>query len=83
MTARATKDGRAAAAAGGRGERGEGGERGERMMALVLTAAVAALAVVRMLHAGGLWRDEAGAARLATLPTLQEIMQLEVAEGWH
>jgi hypothetical protein len=45
-------------------------------MALVLTAAVAALAVVRMLHAGGLWRDEAGAARLASLPTLQEIAGL-------
>jgi len=70
MTARGTSDGRAAAEAGGRGE------RGERAMALVLTAAVAALAVVRMLHAGGLWRDEAGAARLATLPTLQEIAGL-------
>jgi hypothetical protein len=45
-------------------------------MALVLTAVVAALSVVRMLHAGGLWRDEAGAARLAALPTLREIAGL-------
>lgn len=45
-------------------------------MALVLTAVVAALSVVRVLHAGGLWRDEAGAARLAALPTLQEIAGL-------
>lgn len=45
-------------------------------MALVLTAVVAALSVVRMLHAGGLWRDEAGEARLAALPTLREIAGL-------
>ena len=45
-------------------------------MALVLTAVVAALSVVRMLHAGGLWRDEAGAARLAAMPTLREIAGL-------
>jgi hypothetical protein len=45
-------------------------------MTLVLTAVVVALAVVRMLHAGGLWRDEAGVARLATLPTLREIAGL-------
>ncbi|HYL05213.1 MAG TPA: hypothetical protein VE075_04185 [Thermoanaerobaculia bacterium] len=44
--------------------------------AVTLTAAVAALALVRMLHAGGLWRDEAGAARLATLPTLREVVGL-------
>jgi hypothetical protein len=73
MKARGTSDGRAAAAAGGHGERRE---RRERAMALVLTAAVSALAIVRMLHAGGLWRDEAGEARLATLPTLQEIAGL-------
>jgi hypothetical protein len=37
---------------------------------------VAALLAVRMLSAGGLWRDEAGAARLATLPTLREVFVL-------
>jgi len=45
-------------------------------VALALTAAVAALSVVHMLHAGGLWRDEAGAARLAALPNLHEIVAL-------
>ncbi|MBV8202357.1 MAG: hypothetical protein JOZ15_17205, partial [Acidobacteria bacterium] len=44
--------------------------------AVALTALVTALALVRMLHAGGLWRDEAGAARLATMPTLQEVVAL-------
>jgi hypothetical protein len=62
-----TGDGRAGAAADA---------RREWVMALVLTAVVAALSVVRMLHAGGLWRDEAGAARLAALPTLREIAGL-------
>jgi hypothetical protein len=50
--------------------------RAEWAAALVLTAGVAALAVVRLLHAGGLWRDEAGAARLATLPSLREAFAL-------
>jgi hypothetical protein len=50
--------------------------RWEWIAALVLTAVVAALAVVRMLHAGGLWRDEAGAAQLATLPSLREVAAL-------
>lgn len=31
---------------------------------------------MRMLHAGGLWRDEAGAARLAMMPTVREIFGL-------
>jgi hypothetical protein len=43
---------------------------------LVLTLAVTALHVLRLLHAGGLWRDEAGAARLAMLPTVGEIFGL-------
>jgi hypothetical protein len=50
--------------------------RWEWITATALTAVVASLAVVRMLHAGGLWRDEAGAARLATLPTLREVVAL-------
>jgi hypothetical protein len=52
-----------------------GAARGERRAALALTAVVAALAAVRALAAGGLWRDEAGAARLATLPTLAEVVR--------
>jgi hypothetical protein len=50
--------------------------RWEWVAALVLTALVVALALVRMLYAGGLWRDEAGAVRLATLPTLREVAGL-------
>jgi len=49
-----------------------GTSRWETVAAGVLTLAVAALLAVRLLHAGGLWRDEAGAARLATLPTFGE-----------
>ncbi|MCS7337169.1 MAG: hypothetical protein NZ739_02890, partial [Verrucomicrobiae bacterium] len=33
------------------------------------------LHVVRLFHAGGLWRDEAGLVRLATLPSLRELWQ--------
>ncbi len=50
--------------------------RWEWAAALALTAAAAILAVVRMLHAGALWRDEAGAARLAMLPTLREVVAM-------
>jgi hypothetical protein len=50
--------------------------RWEWAAAIALTAAAAILAVVRMLHAGALWRDEAGAARLAMLPTLHEVVAM-------
>lgn len=50
--------------------------RWETAAALALTAMVAALHAIRMLHAGGLWRDEAGAARLAAMPTLREVFGL-------
>ncbi|HZF13969.1 MAG TPA: hypothetical protein VFE33_34685 [Thermoanaerobaculia bacterium] len=53
-----------------------GTPRWEPIAAAALTLAVAALHVLRLVHAGGLWRDEAGAARLATLPTLGEIYHL-------
>jgi hypothetical protein len=59
-----------------RGADAEGTPRWEWAAAAVLTAAVAALHAVRLLHAGGLWRDEAGAARLAMMPTLAEIFRL-------
>jgi len=52
--------------------RSAGAPRWETAAAGVLTLAVAALLAVRLLYAGGLWRDEAGAARLATLPTFGE-----------
>jgi len=50
--------------------------RWEWISAIGLTVIVAALHAVRMLHAGGLWRDEAGAARLAMMPTVREIFGL-------
>lgn len=50
--------------------------RWEWTAAIGLTVAVAALHAVRMLHAGGLWRDEAGAARLAMMPTVREMFGL-------
>jgi hypothetical protein len=59
-----------------RGAGAEGTPRWEWAAAVFLTAGVAALHVVRLLHAGGLWRDEAGAARLAMMPTLSEIFGL-------
>lgn len=34
------------------------------------------LHVVRLFHAGGLWRDEVGQVHLATLPTLRELWQM-------
>jgi hypothetical protein len=61
---------------GGRGAGTEETPRWEWGAALVLTAAVAALHAVRLLYAGGLWRDEAGAARLAMMPTIREIFGL-------
>lgn len=59
-----------------RGADAEGTPRWEWAAAALLTAGVAALHAVRLLHAGGLWRDEAGAARLAMMPTLREIFGL-------
>ncbi len=50
--------------------------RWEAVVAGLLSALVTALHGVRLLDAGGLWRDEAAAARLATLPTLREVSGL-------
>ena len=41
--------------------------------AVLVTLAVITLHVVRLHHAGALWRDEAGAVELAQIPTLGEI----------
>lgn len=48
-------------------------KRAETAAAVLLTLAVIALHGVRLLHAGALWRDEAGAVQLAQIPTLGEI----------
>jgi hypothetical protein len=45
------------------------------MVAVALTLAAAALHVERMLRAGGLWRDEAGAAALALQPHLRDVLR--------
>jgi hypothetical protein len=50
-------------------------KRIETAAAVLLTLLAAALHVVRALHAGGLWRDEAGALQVATLPTFGEVFQ--------
>ena len=39
----------------------------------MLTALAAVLHLLRLQHAGALWRDEAGAAQLAALPSLREV----------
>ncbi|MES1241928.1 MAG: glycosyltransferase family 39 protein [Acidobacteriota bacterium] len=43
--------------------------------AVFLTFLAAGLHVYRFLHAGALWRDEAAAVQLATLPTLGEVFE--------
>ncbi|HYH47633.1 MAG TPA: glycosyltransferase family 39 protein, partial [Thermoanaerobaculia bacterium] len=47
--------------------------RAEWTAAVLLTLALAGLHLLRVNHAGGLWRDEAAAAALATLPTWGEV----------
>ena len=50
-------------------------KRAETAAAVLLTLTVVALHAVRLWHAGGLWRDEAGAVQLAQIPTLGEIYE--------
>lgn len=44
-------------------------------LAVFLTFLAAGLHVQRFLHAGALWRDEAAAVLLATLPTVGEVFE--------
>ena len=48
-------------------------KRAEQAAALVLTLLAVVLHLLRLQYAGALWRDEAGAAQLAALPTLREV----------
>jgi len=48
-------------------------KRAEWTAAVLLTVAVGGLHLLRLLHAGGLWRDEAAAVGFATLPTVREV----------
>ncbi|HEX8679562.1 MAG TPA: hypothetical protein VF683_06370 [Chthoniobacterales bacterium] len=50
--------------------------RAEVVLALALTAVAVWLHVARASHAGALWRDEAGAAQVALLPSFKETRQL-------
>src|SRR6266436_1857390 len=49
-------------------------DRGEIFFALLLTAVIVCVHGVRMAEAGGLWRDEAGAVQLATLPSFKDVI---------
>lgn len=48
-------------------------KRAETVAAVLITLTVILLHVVRLCHAGALWRDEAGAVELAQIPALSEI----------
>jgi hypothetical protein len=48
-------------------------KRAEQATAAVLTLMAALLHLLRVQHAGALWRDEAGAAQLAALPSWREV----------
>jgi len=48
-------------------------QRAEWATALLITLFAVALHALRLVHAGPLWRDEAGAAQLAALPTLRDV----------
>lgn len=48
--------------------------RAEWATALLITLFAVALHALRLVHAGPLWRDEAGAYHLATAPTLGEVI---------
>src|ERR1035437_2212082 len=48
-------------------------QRSQWLTACALTALVILLLVTRLTHAGGLWRDEAGAVQIALLPSVHDI----------
>src|SRR5215203_4534039 len=50
-------------------------KRSEHAAALLLSVLAVVLHLLRLSHAGALWRDEAGAAQLASLPTLHEVYE--------
>ena len=45
----------------------------EFVTAVVLTVLILSFHVIRLLKAGGLWRDEAAAVQLATMPSLKDV----------
>src|SRR5689334_18636451 len=50
--------------------------RWQRLFAVALGGLAVACLLVRAVHAGALWRDEAAVVRLATLPSLGELLEL-------
>ncbi len=44
------------------------------VVAIVLTGLIVCFHLARLVKAGGLWRDEAGAAALATLPAVKDVL---------
>jgi hypothetical protein len=48
-------------------------KRAEQALAVLITLLAAVLHLLRVRHAGALWRDEAGAAQLAAFPSLREV----------
>ncbi len=57
-------------------------KKSEWAVAILLSIVVISLHVVRMIHAGALWRDEAGAVQLAMMPTAGDILQNFQHEGF-
>jgi len=51
-------------------------KRVEFYAALLITVLVVWLHLTRMKHAGGLWRDEAGAAQVALMPSVHELTKV-------
>lgn len=51
-------------------------QRVEFYVALLITLLVVGLHLTRMTHAGGLWRDEAGAVQVALMPSVHELTQV-------
>src|SRR6266436_8143279 len=49
-------------------------DRGEVFFALLFTGIIVCVHGVRLADAGGLWRDEAGAVQLATLPSFKDVI---------
>jgi hypothetical protein len=46
----------------------------ELVTAVVLTSLILSFHIIRLLKAGGLWRDEAAAVQLATMPSLKDVL---------
>jgi len=57
-------------------------KKSEWAVAIALSIVAIALHVLRMSHAGALWRDEAGAVQLAIMPTARDILQNFQHEGF-